>query len=274
MTDAQHAPVAATAVSNALRRAVANDRTRIATAQARLQAQRIGLQARLSELDVATPAACATSWLARAATVGSPIAGDRATSCTPRSSAMQHTSPGRRGDSRADAMAVASRGDQIARIYSEHADELRAYVASITRTDPETIEDACSHAWTQLLSHPTIELGSPRNGTLRWLTTTAAREAWRLHKLRGVAARADIDAWTEHPGSATPSAESVALLRARIDLVRELPERPRRFLLRHMLGYTYDEIATIEGVSWRTTERQLARVRRLLRDLQARQNAD
>jgi RNA polymerase sigma factor (sigma-70 family) len=187
---------------------------------------------------------------------------------------MQYTSPGRRGARRAAAAAAASRGDEIARFYSEHADELRAYVASITRTDPQTIEDACSHAWTQLLSHPTIDPGVARHSTLRWLTTTAAREAWRLHKLRDVAARADIDGWTEHPGSATPSAESVAALRARIDVVRELPERPRRFLLRHMLGYTYNEIATVEGVSRRTTERQLARARRLLRDLQARENTD
>lgn len=95
---------------------------------------------------------------------------------------------------------------------------------------------------------------------------------WRLHKLRLTAAR--IDAWTEHSASATPSAENVAALRARIDLVREIPERPRRFLLRHMLGYTYDEIATVEGVSWRTTERQLVRARRLLRDLETRENAD
>lgn len=89
-----------------------------------------------------------------------------------------------------------------------------------------------------------------------------------------MAARSDIDGWIDQPASATPSAESVAALRARIDLVRELPERPRRFLLRHTLGYTYDEISTLEGVSWRTTERQLARARRLLRDLEARENAD
>jgi DNA-directed RNA polymerase specialized sigma24 family protein len=187
---------------------------------------------------------------------------------------MQRTSPGRRGARRAAAAAAASRAEQIARIYTEHADELHAYVTSITRTDPQTIEDACSHAWTQLLSHPAIDLEAAHSNTLRWLTTTAAREAWRLHKLRLAPAHADVDGWTAHPASATPSAESVAALRARIDLVRELPERPRRFLLRHTLGYTYDEIATIEGVSWRTTERQLARGRRLLRDLDARENAD
>lgn len=51
MTNAQHPPVAAMAVSRALRRAVASDRTRIATAQARLHAERAVLQARLAELD-------------------------------------------------------------------------------------------------------------------------------------------------------------------------------------------------------------------------------
>jgi hypothetical protein len=51
MTNGQQAPVAAMAVSNALRRAVANDRARIATAQARLHAERAGVHARLAELD-------------------------------------------------------------------------------------------------------------------------------------------------------------------------------------------------------------------------------
>jgi hypothetical protein len=107
---------------------------------------------------------------------------------------MQRTSPGPRGARRA-AAAAASRAEQIARIYTEHADELHAYVTSITRTDPQTIEDACSHAWTQLLSHPAIDLEAARSGTLRWLTTTAAREAWRLHKLRVAPAHAAALCW-------------------------------------------------------------------------------
>ena len=56
---------------------------------------------------------------------------------------------------------------------------------------------------------------------------------------RRVSTRADIDGGrADMPHAAAPSAEELAALRARIDLVRELPERPRRFLLRQMLGYT------------------------------------
>jgi DNA-directed RNA polymerase specialized sigma24 family protein len=153
------------------------------------------------------------------------------------------------------------------RLYTDHADELRARLARITRTDPHTIEDAYAHAWTQLLSHPDIDLAAARASTLRWLTTTAAREAWRLHKQRCATARADSASTAEQADTATPAVEDLAAYRARLELIGELPERPRRFLLRRALGYTYREIAALEHVSMRTTDTQLARARRLLRDL-------
>jgi DNA-directed RNA polymerase specialized sigma24 family protein len=49
--------------------------------------------------------------------------------------------------------------------------------------------------------------------------------------------------------------------------VRQLPERPRRFLLRLMLGYSYHEIAAAENVTYRIVNRQVARGKRLLRQL-------
>ena len=185
---------------------------------------------------------------------------------------MQRTRPDRRDTSRAGAAAVpASRAEQITRIYREHADHLRAYVARTAHTDPQTIEDACAHAWTQLLTHPHIDITDPPARTLRWLTTTATREAWRLH-IQQPARTPDNDGPTDTPAAAAPTADERAALRARLDLVRELPERPRRFLVRHMLGYTYDEISAVEGVSWRTTERQLAHARALLRQLDTPNN--
>jgi len=53
----------------------------------------------------------------------------------------------------------------------------------------------------------------------------------------------------------------------RMDLVKQIPERPRRFLLRLVLGYTYDEIGAAEGASYSTVNKQIARAKQLLRDL-------
>jgi DNA-directed RNA polymerase specialized sigma24 family protein len=177
----------------------------------------------------------------------------------------------RRGDGRAAAAAAASsRADAIAAIYPDTHSELRGYVTAATRTDALTIDDACSHAWAQLLSHPDVDVATDRCSIVRWLKTTAIREAWRLHEQRRLPGRAEIDGYTQN---VTPSAEDVAAMRARIDLVREIPERPRRFLLRLMLGYSYDEIASHEGVSATTTNKQIARAKRLLRELEQRDRA-
>ena len=144
-----------------------------------------------------------------------------------------------------------SRADQIAALYAIEKDPLAGAVArQLRNVDAQTVEDACSHAWMQLLRHPNITLHPHgRHGALRWLTTGALREAWRLNERQR-----KTDGVTEHElgvaavdaGTFAPSLENVALLRDRLDLVRQLPERPRRFLLRLMLGYSYDEIAAAE----------------------------
>jgi hypothetical protein len=72
---------------------------------------------------------------------------------------------------------------------------------------------------------------------------------------------------------AVPGAHEVAAQHLRLDLVAQIPERPRRFLLRLALGYSYDEISAAEGVSHTTTNRQIARAKRILRDLDASANA-
>ena len=62
-----------------------------------------------------------------------------------------------------------------------------------------------------------------------------------------------------------PGADELAAPRARVGLVEQLPERPRRFLLRLVLGHSYREIAADERVSLTTTSHQIARAKRLLR---------
>lgn len=48
-------------------------------------------------------------------------------------------------------------------------------------------------------------------------------------------------------------------------LIDRLPERKRRILLLHALGYRYDEIGELTGDTVRTVDRQLARAKELLR---------
>jgi DNA-directed RNA polymerase specialized sigma24 family protein len=165
------------------------------------------------------------------------------------------------------------RREQIADLYAKHAMQLLRLVARRAGATPHVIEDACSFAWMQLLTHPHVDLRPPHWRPLAWLTQTAVREAWRLARREGRAAVLS-EYMLEHViverDKLAPSNDEIAALRARLALLGELPQRPRRFLLRQMLGYTYDEIAELEGVTWTTTNKQLARAKRLLRELERR----
>jgi hypothetical protein len=58
------------------------------------------------------------------------------------------------------------RSEQIAALHAAHARELERRVARRARADPRTIEDACSFAWMQLITHPSIDLDGPSDGAL------------------------------------------------------------------------------------------------------------
>ena len=83
---------------------------------------------------------------------------------------------------------------------------------------------------------------------LGWLTLTATREAWRLQAIRARDELLDDDALERvrrlRDRTATP-VDDLAERRARLDLVDEIPQRPRRFLMRLALGYSYREIAAL-----------------------------
>ena len=99
---------------------------------------------------------------------------------------------------------------------------------------------------------------------------TATREAWRLEARRVRDELMDHRAIDHHrrPCERTaPSADELAAQHALLGLVAEVPERPRRFLMRVALGYSYREIADHECVSLTTTNAQIARGKRSLRAL-------
>jgi DNA-directed RNA polymerase specialized sigma24 family protein len=165
-----------------------------------------------------------------------------------------------------------TRFEQIAVLHGQDARRLERRVARHMDAEPQTIEDACSFAWLQLLTHTSVDLGPPSGGVLGWLTQTATREAWRLE------ARRARDQLLDHVAierellreEVRPSVDELAAQHARLDLVAEIPERPRRFLMRLALGYSYCEIAAHENASLTTTNKQIARAKRSLRALDAR----
>jgi len=160
----------------------------------------------------------------------------------------------------------------IAAMHAAHDEQLRRLVARRSSASDATIDDACSYAWMRLVTHEQVSLGPPRWSALAWLTTTAIHRAWKLtdHDARThlVASLDELGQLAAAHGHSAPSAEDVAAQHLRLDLVAQIPERPRRFLLRLAVGYSYAEIAAAEGVSVRTTDRQIARAKRILRDLQ------
>jgi DNA-directed RNA polymerase specialized sigma24 family protein len=161
----------------------------------------------------------------------------------------------------------------IADLYANHHRQLERLVARRADVTRAIVEDACSYAWMQLLTHPDVDLRPPHWRILAWLTQTAVREAWRLTKRSGPMLAPDrLEFVIDERDRLAPSNDELAELRARLALVRELPERPRRFLLRQMLGYSYDEIAALEGVTRTCTNKQLARAKRLLRQIEQRHN--
>lgn len=165
-----------------------------------------------------------------------------------------------------------ARNAQIAAMHREYARELQRRVARRAHADPQTIEDACSHAWLQLLTHHSVDLDPPEWRVLGWLTQIATREAWRLTARRvrdGLLDPATIQSERRLRGPVGPGPDELADQHARLQLVAQIPQRPRRFLLRLALGYSYREIAAHEDASRTTTNKQIARAKRLLRALDA-----
>jgi DNA-directed RNA polymerase specialized sigma24 family protein len=158
---------------------------------------------------------------------------------------------------------------QLAALYIKHDAQLLSVVRRRVAAQPATAADACAHAWAELLAAEHIDLSVPW-GPLAWLTTTAIRQAWRLNAIEWRAtplSHDDLDAIAAGRGD-VPSSDELAALHDRLDLVEEIPERPRRFLLRLAMGYSYHEISRAEGVSWSTTSKQIARAKRILRELE------
>ena len=104
---------------------------------------------------------------------------------------------------------------------------------------------------------------------MAWLARTAVHEAFKLARRdrRELSLEAALEA-DGHPASAIAPATAQELLeqRERIREMRRLPERQQRIVWLHAFGLSYPEIATHEGCTRRTVDRQLVRARQAMRD--------
>lgn len=153
--------------------------------------------------------------------------------------------------------ATAMRGDET-ELYRQLQPRLLAVLRWAVSAREQTLEDACSFAWVQLIRYQ-----SDRGWrVLGWLYVTARREALRLIAIE--ARTPTLEPAGDHHLIAFPTpAEEGSRERAReaLEALGALPERQRRLLALQAGGFSYSEIAALEGISWRTVDRQLTRAR-------------
>jgi RNA polymerase sigma factor (sigma-70 family) len=156
-------------------------------------------------------------------------------------------------------MNKAPSGGDEAVLYAEYRSKLVNTIRRQVRTSEENVQDACSFAWMQLLSH------QPRRGPeiFAWLRTVAYREA--IHLDRRDRRSPPVDDINEALLPAPDSPEAKVEARHRLEAVTQLPDRQRRILALKAGGYSYVEIADRTGDTIRTVERQLLRARKRIR---------
>ena len=159
-------------------------------------------------------------------------------------------------------------GDE-AQLYRSLAAKLERTVRVQVHAPREVIEDACHHAWTQLINHGD---GVNREAAFSWLATTAVRHAWKLNRRerRELSLEAAADEFGELPIlSTTPGPPERLEFREQLGRLEELPERQRRFIWLQAAGLTYIEMAAYTGDTIRTVDRQIARATERIRRLEA-----
>jgi RNA polymerase sigma factor (sigma-70 family) len=160
---------------------------------------------------------------------------------------------------------------EVGELYRTLAKPLERIVrVDVIAPDP-VIEDACQFAWSRLVRH---SHRVRRDAALTWLAKTAVHEAVKLVRrdlremsldaLTESAHERELAHWPPKPSPPDPPAERLEH-RERLREVRELPARQQRLLWLQALGLSYVEIASHEGYTCRTVERQLLRARHALR---------
>ncbi len=151
---------------------------------------------------------------------------------------------------------AAAVGDE-AGLYRDLQPRLLARLRSTLTAREQTLEDACSLAWVQL-----IGTQPDRSSVFGWLYVTARHEALRLIAAERRTPTLEPAGDRHLLAFAAPAADRARERAAQaLEALGALPERQRRLLCLQAAGYSYTEIAALEGVSARVVDRHLRRAR-------------
>lgn len=159
--------------------------------------------------------------------------------------------------------------DDLDRLYLEFASSLEQLVRGGVQASDVVVEDACQAAWARLVRHRQRITDEEARG---WLVRTAVHEAFRLCRRELREPPSDLaleECWGELDHPEAPGPQQLIEQHQRLASLRRLPHRQQRFVWLRALGLSYDEVASHEGCTSRTVERQLARARDRLRLLEA-----
>lgn len=156
------------------------------------------------------------------------------------------------------------RGDET-QLYETHAALLLASLRKAVSASDAIIEDACQHAWIQLL-----RFQPDRDHVFGWLRLTALRDAWALCGRESRCLSLDVSL-SDHQQLGTladtiPGRDLEIELDARDALraVGALRPKQRYALSRAVAGLSYEEIQAEGGLTFRQVDRHLRKARAAL----------
>jgi RNA polymerase sigma factor (sigma-70 family) len=151
----------------------------------------------------------------------------------------------------------------VGQLYRHFSVRLEQIVRSGVRSSDAVVEDACQFAWCTLVLHRARVC---EDTVLGWLVKTAIREALKLSRRAGRELSLDEAlACGIDPVSPTPEPWELLVQREQVAALRALAVRRQRIVWLKALGFSYSEIAELEGCTPRTIDRHLGRARRALR---------
>jgi RNA polymerase sigma factor (sigma-70 family) len=164
---------------------------------------------------------------------------------------------------------VGLRGDEEALFRLHHRSLLRAVARSVSASE-ELIEDACQNAWAVFLRCQPERTPS----LFAWLRAVAVHQAYRLSRQERRDARLEDLAgdrgWEVLVGGSRSLDAAVEARRA-LETLASLPARQRDDLGLHVAGFSYQEIAKLDG-RWRSVNnvnKHLTKARARIRRLEA-----
>lgn len=154
--------------------------------------------------------------------------------------------------------------DELGELYEQLGRQLERVVRAGSRAPAPVVEDACQAAWSRLVHH---RERVREETVLGWLSVTATHEALRLIGRQGREASLERELEQRGDGavrSLKPGPDELVETWERLERLQALSPRQERLLWLQGIGLSYEEIASHEGCTTRTVERQLLRARRTL----------